>query len=103
MSGSWIDIGKIDLALHGELQTQVFGESKQYAFRYDPAIFLGRDALVIGRVDRMEGIERSLAPYFGSIEELPPFVFGRSGMQEVSVRILRARGLKKELPSPYPR
>ncbi len=103
VSGSWIDIGKIDLALHGELQTQVFGESKQYAFRYDPAIFLGRDALIIGRKDRMEGIERSLAPYFGSIEELPPFVFGRSGMQEVTVRILRARGLKKELPSPYPR
>jgi hypothetical protein len=101
ISGSWIDIGKIDQALHGELQTQVFGESKQYAFRYDPEIFLGRDALIIGRPHRTQGIEDSLRPYFSSIEELPPFVFGRSGMREVTVRILYGKNLTKRLPSPY--
>lgn len=101
ISGSWIDIGKIDQALHDVLQTQVYGESKQYAFRYDPKIFLGRDALIIGRKDRTIGIEKALAGYFSSIEELPPFTFGREGLREVTVRILYAKHLTEVLPSPY--
>lgn len=103
VSASWIDIGKIDQALHDELQTQVFGESKQYAFRYDPQTFVGRDALIIGRDDRMRGIKKALAPYFTSIEELPPFAFGREGKAEVTLRILYGHGLTRALPSPYPR
>jgi hypothetical protein len=101
ISGSPIDIGKIDQALNDALPMQVFGESKQYAFRYDPSTLVGRDALVIGRRDRTRGIETRLAHYFESIEELPPFSFGRSGMHEVDVRILYAHDLKQPLPSPY--
>ena len=59
ISGSPIDIGKIDQALADSMPMQVYGESKQYAFRYDPK-FVGRDALIIGRRDRMDGIDRSL-------------------------------------------
>jgi hypothetical protein len=103
ISGSPIDIGKIDQALHDSLPMQVFGESKQYAFRVDPTTLLGRDALILGRRDRLTGIRRALAPYFASIEELPPFMFGRSGMDEVDVRILYGHELKKPLPSPYGR
>ena len=77
---------------------QVYGESKQYAFRYDPKLLVGRDALIIGRRDRMDGIDRSLAPYFNSITELPSFAFGRSGMREVDVQILYGNHLKKSLP-----
>ena len=80
---------------------QVFGESKQYAFRYDPKTLIGRDALIVGRRDRMRGVGKALAPYFVSIRELPPFAFGRSGMREVDVRILYGRSLKTPLPSPY--
>ena len=36
VSGSWIDVGRIDQALHDALPMQVFGDGKQYAFRYDP-------------------------------------------------------------------
>ena len=64
ISGSPIDIGKIDQALANSMPMQVYGESKQYAFRYDPKLLVGRDALIIGRRDRMDGIDRSLAPYF---------------------------------------
>jgi 4-amino-4-deoxy-L-arabinose transferase-like glycosyltransferase len=103
ISGSWIDMGKIDQALHGELQAQIFGESKQYAFRYEPDQFLGRDAVIIGRRNRMLGIDKTLGPYFSSIEELPPFAFGRKGMHEVNVRIFYGHKLKEVLPSPYPR
>ena len=101
ISRSPIDMGKIDQALNDAMPMQIYGESKQYAFRIDPATLVGRDALIIGRRDRIDGIEISLAPYFASISELPSFTFGRSGMQEVSVRIFYAHVLKIPLPSPY--
>jgi hypothetical protein len=101
ISGNPIDIGKIDQALHDAVPMQVFGESKQYAFRYDPQSLLGRDAIIVGQRNRTIGIRRGLAPYFESVEELPSFGFGRSGMQEVDVRILYGHVLKKPLPSPY--
>jgi hypothetical protein len=46
----------------------------------------------------MDGIDRSLAPYFDSITELPSFLFGRSAMREVDVRILYGNHLKHPLP-----
>ncbi len=97
VSSNWIDMGKIDLALHDSLPTQLFGDSKQYAYRYDPTIFLGRDALVIGRFGHMHGIKAALSPYFSSIEELPPFTFGRSGLDEIALRILYAKDLRTSL------
>ena len=101
ISEGWIDAGKIDQALDDAMPIQVFGESKQYAFRYDPKIFVGRDALIIGRRGRIGGLDKALAPYFESIEELPPFAFGRSAMNEVDLRIIYGYALKKPLPSPY--
>jgi len=47
---------------------QVYGGSKQYAFRYDPKLLVDRDVLIIARHNRMDGIGRSLA-------ELPSFAF----------------------------
>jgi Dolichyl-phosphate-mannose-protein mannosyltransferase len=99
ISTSWIDMGKIDLALHDKLPMQIFGDSKQYAYRYDPNMFLGRDALIIGRPDHMRGIKAALSKYFSSIKELPPFAFGRSGMHEITLQILYARNLKEALGS----
>lgn len=101
ISGSPIDGGKIDQALHDALPMQVFGESKQYAFRLDPQTLVGRDALIVGRRDDTVDLRRALAPYFDSIDELPPFAFGRSGMNEVELRLLYGHTLKKPLPSPY--
>jgi len=103
ISASPIDIGKIDQALEDSMPMVVFGESKQYAFRYRPDSLLGRDALIMGDRRRMANVARGLAPYFASIEELPPFVFGRSGMKEIEVQIFFGRDLRKPLPSPYDR
>jgi len=101
ISKSPIDIGKIDQALDDTMPMQVFGESKQYAFRIDPVTLVGRDALIIDRSNRLNDVDKSLAPYFESIEELPSFAFGRSGMNEISLRIFYAHFLKKPIPSPY--
>ena len=68
ISGSPINIGKVDQALADSMPIQVYGGSKQYAFRYDPKLLVDRDALIIARRNRMDGIGRSLA-------ELPSFAF----------------------------
>ena len=78
----------------------VYGESKQYAFRYDPKTLIGHDALILGSRN-MSGIALRLAPYFQWVEVLPSFAFGRSGMDEVKVRILYGHVFNKPWQSPY--
>jgi hypothetical protein len=100
----WITAGKIDHALGDALPVVVFGQDQRhFAFRYDPAIFVGRDALIMGRADDIEEDLPALRTYFESIEELPPFAFGRSGMRELETRILLAHTLKSPLPAAYGR
>jgi hypothetical protein len=99
---NWMYAGRIDEALHDTVAVVVFGGNpKQFGLRYDPADFLGRDALVLGPADSMDGMAERLRPYFDSVEELAPFALGRSGMQEIPMRLMRARCLLKLLPSPY--
>ena len=101
ISGGPDDIGKIDQALNDSMPMQVFGESKEYAFRDDPKALVGHDALIIGRLDRMIGVDDALKPYFGSIDKLESFSFGRSGMNEIKLRMFYGHFLKKPLPSMY--
>jgi hypothetical protein len=99
---NWMYAGRIDEALHDTVPVVIFGGNpKQFGLRYDPAEFLGRDAIVLGPADTMSGIAGRLQPYFDSVRELAPFALGRSGMQEIPLRLLRARCLLKPLPSPY--
>jgi len=98
---NWIYAGRIDQALHDTVPVVVFGGNpKQFGLRYDPAEFLGRDALVLGPADSMKGVADRLQPYFDAVEELAPFSLGRSGMQEIPLRLMRAHCLLKPLPSP---
>jgi len=100
VSGNPSDIGAIAQALGDALPMQVFGDAKQFAFRVAPGVLVGRDALIMGRRDRMDGVAEGLAPYFESIEALAPFAFGRSGMKEIDVPIYYGHVLKKPLPLP---
>ena len=98
---SWISAGKIAAALHDSVPVVIFGNNpRQFAFRYDPRSFLGRDAIVIGPSDSMSGIASGLRPYFTSIEELPPVWLGRLGAREVELRLLSAHDLQAPLPQP---
>ena len=99
---NWMYAGRIDQALHDTVPVVIFGSNpKQFGLRYDPADFVGRDAIVVGPADTMGGIVSRLQPYFGSVRELAPFALGRSGMQEIPVRLIEARCLLQPLPSPY--
>jgi hypothetical protein len=98
---SWIYAGRIDQAFHGAVPLVVFGNNpKQYALRYDPASFLGQDALVVAPADAMPGVAAEIAPYFDGVEELPPLALGRSGMKEIELHLLRAQRLQRVLPAP---
>ena len=98
---SWISAGKISAALHDSVPVVVYGNNpRQFALRYDPRSFLGRDALVIGPADSMSGIASGLRPYFNSLGELPPVWLGRSGMREIELSLLRAHDLETPLPEP---
>jgi hypothetical protein len=99
---NWIYAGKIDHALHDAVPVVVFGSNpKQFGFRYDPQLLLGRDAVVLGPVDSMGGIAEGLRPYFDSLEERAPVTLGRSGLSEIELRVLSAHRLKAPLPAPY--
>jgi len=77
-TASWISAGKIAAALHDNVPVVVFGNNpRQFAFRYDPRSFLGRDAIVVGPADSMTSIAGGLGPYFTSIEGLRPVWLGR--------------------------
>jgi 4-amino-4-deoxy-L-arabinose transferase-like glycosyltransferase len=99
----WLDAGRIDQALGGALPVVAFGdwnEPKHFDLRYDRHAFLGRDALIIGiKID--PDIEARLRPYFATIEELPPVVFGRSRMPEIKLRVLYGNTLLKPFPPFY--
>jgi len=99
---NWMYAARVDEALHHTVPVLVFGGNpKQFGLRYDPVGFLGRDALVVGPADTMGSIADRLEPHFESVSELAPFALGRSGMQEIPLRLMRARCLRTPLPSPY--
>jgi len=99
---NWMYAGRIEQALHDTVPVVVFGANpKQFGLRYDPTEFIGRDALVLGPSETMSGVASRLQPYFDSLEELAPFALGRAAMQEIPLRLMRARCLRQPLPSPY--
>ena len=99
---SWIYAGKIDHALHDAVPVVVFGSNpKQFGFRYDPELLLGRDAVVLAQLDSEGGIAADLRPYFDSLEERAPVALGRSGRSEIQLRVVSAHHLKASLPAPY--
>jgi hypothetical protein len=61
---TWVSAGKIAAALHDSVPVVIVGSNpKQFACRYDPREFLGRDAIVIGPADSMNGIADGLRPW----------------------------------------
>jgi 4-amino-4-deoxy-L-arabinose transferase-like glycosyltransferase len=99
---NWIEAGKIDQVLGGAIPVLVVGdEPKQFAFRYAAKDFLGRDALAIGSMDSMRGMEAGLGRYFESVGELSPIWLGRFGLREIELRILLAHDLLTPWPAPY--
>ncbi len=99
---NWLYAGRIDAALDGALPVVVIGNGKNFNFQIAGKSLLGRDALVIGR-NIPADMESRVRRIFASVEELPSFSFGRSGMHEINLRIFLARKLLAPFPSANPR
>ena len=90
----WNEAGKIDQAL-GDLEpvTVLSDDPREYRYRYPPTAFVGRDALIIGRVETVKARAAALSPYFRSMTPLAPIWVGRGGRGEIQLGVISARDL----------
>lgn len=101
ISRHWIDAGKIDYAMGGNLPLFCLsGEPHHFAFMHNPADFRGQNALIIGRRS-MENVQQELAPYFESVEFKGNVPIYRMGQAEFDVVVYYGRNFKGYYPLPY--
>jgi len=99
----WNEAGKIELALDHALPVMVFTQDpRNYAFRADPAAYVGRDAVVVALARTMEENIDLLRPYFAELTTSAPVTIKRNGRPEIVLRVLYARHLSTPYPLPYP-
>lgn len=100
---NWIDAGKIDYALNGDipLLCQNAKEPHHYAFLYDHRRFKGQDALLIARRDIMDRSVEQYRPYFTSIQSLGAIRLHRQGVPELELSVYLAIEYGGTYPFPY--
>ncbi len=97
---SWMAAGRIDAALHHSVPVVVFGGNpKEFGLRHRPGEFLGRNALFIAPANAYPTVVQELRPHFESLEELAPVALGRSGLQEIRLRLACGHRLTRSLPA----
>jgi hypothetical protein len=95
----WNEAGKLDEAVGDVATVMVFSpDQREFAFRHDAAAFIGRDALVVGKLDSLNKRLPELRGYFHDVSADPPIVIGRDGHPELTIGVIEARGLLR----PYP-
>jgi hypothetical protein len=95
----WNEAGKLDLAVGDLAPVMVLStDAREFAYRYDPAQFVGRDVLILARDHTLDGAMDDLRPYFRSITPLEPIRLGRGGRTEITLGV----ALGHDLLRPYP-
>ena len=99
VSAEWNEAGKIDQALGGDMPVLVFSpDPREYAFRTGGRMFLGHDALIIGRDNTVREQLPLIAPHFAALTPAGEVVLGRGGQAELSLTVIVAH----DLLTPYP-
>lgn len=99
----WIDAARIAEELGSHATVAVFGpDPRGFAFLSDPADFVGRDVLVIGRPKTYDRGRDALMPYVERLDLQNPITvhYGETRLFEAEVAI--GRRLKSPYPLPYP-
>jgi 4-amino-4-deoxy-L-arabinose transferase-like glycosyltransferase len=95
----WNEAGKIDNAVGDVDPVTVFSDDpREYRFRHNPAEYVGRDALIIGKAATVKARLAGVSPYFQSITPLAPIYVGRGGRPEIELDVVLAHDLLR----PYP-
>lgn len=99
---NWIEGGKVDLAVGEDLPVFVFSaDPRGFAFRSDPSLFVGADAVIVAQASATEDLAKNLRPYFAVLDVPEPLTLGRAGRAEVHLRVMRGHGLIRPFPQPY--
>jgi 4-amino-4-deoxy-L-arabinose transferase-like glycosyltransferase len=95
----WNEAGKIDNAVGDLAPVTVFSDDpREYRFRHNPAEYVGRDALIIGKAATVKARLAGVSPYFQSTTPLAPIYVGRGGRPEIELDVVLAHDLLR----PYP-
>lgn len=103
VASSWVEASRLADALGSRATVLVFGDDPRgFAFLANPAAWIGRDVLLIGRSDAFARLLGSVRPYFTSIDRQSPVPvkIGNEILFEAEVAI--GRNLKSAYPLPYP-
>ncbi len=101
---SWLEASRLAEALGPRATVLVFDDDPRgFAFLADPAAWIGRDVLFIGRTGAFVRGLRSIRPYFTRIDRQAPVAveIGNDILFEAEVAI--GRNLLSSYPLPYPR
>ena len=90
---SWIDAGKADYALEGEVPVICLSQdARQFAFMHDLRSFSGRDAYIVAAAGRPDWL-RIAGPYFQRIEPAPDVALTRGGEPALTLHTAYGYGL----------
>jgi 4-amino-4-deoxy-L-arabinose transferase-like glycosyltransferase len=93
---SWVDAGKVDYALGGEVPVLCLShDPREFAFLTDRRVFEGRDAIIVANARRTDW-RRLVEPYFHAVELIGDLQLKREGQPAVTLKIARGVGLKAE-------
>lgn len=97
----WNEAGKVDQALGDVVTVTAFSnDPREFAYRGDRSRWVGRDAVILGRVDTVSSRLTELRPYFRALTPAPSIWLGREGRREIEVAVVQAHGLLRPYPLP---
>lgn len=101
---NWVEASRLTEALGPRATVLVFGDDPRgFAFLADPAGWIGRDVLLVGRTEAFARGLRSARPHFTRIDRQAPVAvkIGNEILFEAEIAI--GRNLISSYPLPYPR
>lgn len=100
----WIDAARVAEALGSRATVAVFGnDPRGFAFHADPADWLGRDVLLIGRPKTFDRGLEAVRSLFSRIDLLAPIAVKIGGFTLFEAQVAIGRSLAAPYPLPYPR
>ena len=101
VAAQWNEAGKLGEALGQRATVVVFSpDPREFGLHPDNAGLVGRDALILGRVEALKRRLPALSAYFQSVKWAPPIAVGRRGRAEIIVGVVEAHRLLRPYPQP---
>ncbi len=104
VSFRWIEAARLGEVLAGRAEVTVFdGDPRGFAFLADPATFVGRDLVLVGRPETLDRGIAAIAPLFETVDRPSALPFGSASPPLFDLDMAVGHRLKSPYPLPYPR